>query len=97
MVLNTHTKENTIRKNELQLKNAQVTKRQHVMSLFIPLGGRNSTMSREASLTKYLNRVKVVVVAAVLVHYAEAMTVEMKLVSVTGRLWRLAAGSRYRE
>jgi len=56
------------------------------MSSSFPRGGRNSTLSREAPLTKHLNRAKVVVMTAALVHHAEIMVVEVELVSGTGRL-----------
>jgi len=38
----------------------------------------------------------VVVAAATLVPPVETMVVEVELVSVTGRLWKMAARSRYR-
>jgi len=37
-------------------------------------------------LMKYLNQVKMVVVAATLIHRVETMVVEVELVSVTGQL-----------
>ena len=38
-----------------------------------------------ALLTEHLNRAKVVVMAAILVHHVETMVVEMDLASVTGQ------------
>ena len=43
-------------------------------------------MSSEAILTKHLNRAKVVIVAATLVHHVETIVAEVELVSVTGQL-----------
>jgi len=47
---------------------------------------RNSTLSSEAPLMKYLNQAKGVAVRATLVHYVEAIVVEVELLPVTGRL-----------
>ena len=44
------------------------------------------TMLSEALLTKYLNRAKVVVMTAALVHHVEAIVVEVELVSVTDQM-----------
>ena len=59
------------------------------MSLSILRGGRNSTLSSvRAPLTTHLNRAKVVVMAATLVHHVEAKVVEVKL-QTGGRRWEL--------
>jgi len=64
--------------------------------LIISLGVGETRPCRGRVLTKCLSQAKVVVVAASWVHHVETMVAE-ELVSMTDRLWKIAARSKYRE